>query len=325
MKPLIASFIIPVLNGERYIERCLLSIKNQIIKNYIYEVIILDNGSYDETHKIILSLGFKFHIIKGVNVSTLRNYGARQASGQYLAFVDSDVELSGLWLEAALNSFTEKTVLATGCFPRVPPNATWVQATWDVHQSKCQSVTSPSAVSWLPSMNLVVRRHDFLAIGGFNENLETAEDVDLCYRLGSRGTILCNPTMEAIHWGEAQDLQTFWRKEVWRGLGNIKGVLSHGVRWEELPSLGYPLYMLLAGLFCMAALLMDIQERRILLILYGFSVLTLPAMCLAINTSHQAQNLSVLLGLFILYVFYGLARAYSIVKSCLRVSYCRRR
>lgn len=312
----ILSFVIPVLNEERHIKRCLLSIKNLAVHYYTYEVIIIDNGSTDNTHQIIANLGFKFHILKGVNVGTLRNQGARQASGHYLAFVDSDVELANSWLKNVLSSFTDKTVVASGCFPRVPPNATWVQTTWDIHQSKRQSMTARKAAAWLPSMNLVVRRDDFLAIGGFNEDLETAEDVDLCYRLGTRGTILCNPAMEAIHWGEAHDLKSFWRKEVWRGLGNLKGMLSHGLRRDELPSLGYPLYVLMAILFCTTAVLIDLWRWHILLMPFGLFAFTLPAMGLAIHAAYRAESLKALLRLFILYFIYGLARAYAIVRAC---------
>jgi glycosyltransferase involved in cell wall biosynthesis len=312
------SFIIPVLNGEKFIERCLRSIKNLAFPDDAFEVIIIDNGSTDKTHQIIADLGFKFHVIKGVNVSALRNQGTKQANGCYFAFVDSDVELSPSWIESALNSFSDKTVVASGCFPRVPPDATWVQATWDIHQSRRQLITTKQMVAWLPSMNVVVRREEFLRIGGFDEDLETAEDVDLCYRLGACGTILCAPAMEAIHWGEAQDLKTFWRKEIWRGSGNLKGILSHGLRWDELPSLGYPLYVLMATLLCMAAPLIGLWHWRILLMPVGLFTLTLPAMCLAINTAYRTQKLEALPKLFVLYFIYGLARAYSIVRTCMR-------
>ena len=67
--------------------------------------------------------------------------------------------------------------------------ATWVQRTWDIHGGRWSQAEKPK-VTWLPSMNLLVRRNAFLSIGGFNEGLETADDVDLCYRLAWYGTIL---------------------------------------------------------------------------------------------------------------------------------------
>ena len=99
-------------------------------------------------------------------------------------------------------------------------------------------------------MAFIVRRNEFLTSGGFAEDLETAEDVDLCYRLGQQGTILYNPSMEAVHWGEDPDLATFWSKEVWRGKGSLKGIFAHGMRWDELPSIGYPdLYSMFCATF----------------------------------------------------------------------------
>src|SRR5262245_32110020 len=174
-QPLV-SFVIPVFNSERDIARCLLSIKHLHFPEGAYEVLIMDNGSTDQTHQIMRQLGFPFQVIPTVNVSTLRNRGAAIAQGEYIAFVDSDVELTPDWLHNGLATFTDQRVVACGCFPSVPPEATWVQQTWDIHQRGRQSEAKPTPVAWLASMNLIVRRAAFLAIAGFNENLETAED-----------------------------------------------------------------------------------------------------------------------------------------------------
>jgi len=238
------TFIIPVLNDDKNIARCLRSILSFGLEEKEFEVLIFDNGSTDHTQQILQEMGFSFMVITKVNVSVLRNHGAALARGDYLAFVDSDVELSPQWVKECLMAFKDPRVIASGCFPEVPPGPTWVQETWDIHQRGGRSVGALSPVSWLPSMNLLVRRDAFSEVGGFNEQLETAEDVDLCYRLGQHGTILNNPGMEAIHWGEARNLSAFWRKEVWRGIGNLRGVFSHGFRWDELPSLGYPVWVI---------------------------------------------------------------------------------
>jgi glycosyltransferase involved in cell wall biosynthesis len=311
---LVVSFVIPVLNGESDIARCLLSIRNQRFPEGKFEVLILDNGSTDRTHQIIYELGFDFQVLPKVSVSALRNRGAMMARGVYVAFVDADVELTPSWLQEGLTVFDNQEVMACGCFPGVPAEATWVQQTWDVHQRRCQ-LSQPTPMPWVTSMNMIVRRNDFLAISGFNERLKTSEDVDMCYRLGKRGVILYNPVMEAVHWGEARDLKTFWRKEVWRGMGNLKGVLSHGVRWDELPSLGYPLYVICLGfLFCFG-FTFDLWRGQILLGPLSFVLLLLPAVSLALNTVRLAKCPGAIPKLVFLYFLYGFARAYSLIKS----------
>jgi glycosyltransferase involved in cell wall biosynthesis len=315
------SFIIPVLNGERDIERCLLSVRNLNFPKEQYEVLIMDNGSTDKTHQIVRRLGFELHVVPKVKVGALRNGGVALTHGNYLAFVDADVELTPCWLQAGLAAFEDPQVVAAGCFPRVPQPATWVQQTWDVHQRGRQRERRP--VAWLPSMNLLARRDVFLKIGGFNEQLETAEDVDLCYRLGQHGTILCIPDMEAIHWGEARDIRSFWRKEAWRGIGNLRGVGSHGLRRDELPSIGYPIYMLcciaLFGLSCG----FDAWRGQFTVIPITFVLLVLPALVLAVDISCRTQRLGTLPRLFLLYLLYGLARGYSIIKAGIFGRRCR--
>lgn len=312
-KPLV-SFVVPVFNSEQYIARCLLSIKSLNFDGLAYEVVIMDNGSTDRTHQIMRDMGFEFHVVPKVNVSELRNRGAKISRGEYLAFVDSDVELSPQWLCDGLAVFRQPEVVASGCFPGVPHEATWVQRTWDLHQRGRTRMDAVTPTAWLSSMNLLVRRDDFLAVSGFNEHLTTAEDVDLCYRLGQRGRILNNPSMRAVHWGEARDLGHFMRKEIWRGKGNLQGVLSHGLRLDELPSLGYPLYMLVATALFGAGVFVDLMQNRLLFTPVALTVLVLPALLLAVRSSYQAARLQAIPQLSLLYFAYGLARALSLIR-----------
>ena len=91
------SIIVPMYNAENYIERCILSIMNQTYPNI--EVLVIDDGSKDNSGRIVLSLVEKFKgklkDFKKLNsgVSATRNYGLEKASGNYFAFVDSDVTI----------------------------------------------------------------------------------------------------------------------------------------------------------------------------------------------------------------------------------------
>ncbi len=310
------SFIIPVFNDETNIGRCVRSIQALRCSERQYEIIVLDNGSTDATHDRLKELGISFEVIAHGHVSALRNRGAQLAQGDFLAFVDSDVELSPDWIIQGLVEFHNPDIVAVGCFPGIPERATWVQRAWDIHQRGRQP-QRPEPIAWLPSMNLMVRRDVFWAVGGFNEELETAEDVDLCYRLSEKGMIVNHPMMKAIHWGEARTLTIFWKKEVWRGIGNVKGLFSHGFRLDELPSLGYPLYTLCMVLATVAGWMVDWGSGQVLWGLVALSLLILPGIVLAGNTVKKSGRPRYFLSLFVLYVTYGLARAFSLIKASL--------
>ena len=87
------SIIVPVYNVEKYLEECLDSILK--IKNINYEVLIINDGSPDNSQKIIdeyykKDSRIKFFIKENGGLSSARNYGLERAQGEYIWFVDSD-------------------------------------------------------------------------------------------------------------------------------------------------------------------------------------------------------------------------------------------
>jgi|LSQX01.1.fsa_nt_gb glycosyltransferase involved in cell wall biosynthesis len=89
------SFIIPVYNAEKYIARCLRSILTQNLASDTFEVIVVNDGSTDNSLKVIEGLKSEFPNILIINqknqgVSVARNEGLQQAKGKYIYFVDAD-------------------------------------------------------------------------------------------------------------------------------------------------------------------------------------------------------------------------------------------
>ena len=82
------SIIVPVYNVEKYIGKCLESIKNQTYKDY--EVIVVNDGSTDKSMEIAKEYNVKVINTKHVSVSEARNIGVKHATGEYLMFLDSD-------------------------------------------------------------------------------------------------------------------------------------------------------------------------------------------------------------------------------------------
>ena len=99
------SFIIPAYNAEKVIDKCIQSIIKIDYNNY--EIVVVNDGSTDYTEEIIKSYNdarLKVITQKNSGVSTARNRGLLEASGEYIAFVDADDTLESKAYETFLKS-----------------------------------------------------------------------------------------------------------------------------------------------------------------------------------------------------------------------------
>ncbi len=305
------SFIIPALNAESTLGLALDAIERARCDTS-KEVLLIDNGSTDETVEVARRRGATVISAPGLTVAALRNLGARLARGGTLAFVDSDCVIAPDWLEKSRPHFGDPAVGAVGSPTHVPLGATWVQRAWALHRHRRSRLGS---VQWLPTENLLVRKTAWQEVGGFNEALATCEDVDFCYRLGTRHKILNDPAVHSIHLGEAPSLLVFFRKEVWRGGGNLAGFFSHDFRISELPSLLLPLYHLGALLALVGALVYWVATARPVAFLAAAVVLVTPSLMLALSTAVLMRRIQSLPGLIPVYLTYALARSAAVLPA----------
>lgn len=103
----IVSVIIPVYNGEKYISRCLRSLTSQTINDSKFEVVIVNDGSEDNTVEIIQKFKENLNIVVVENplktgLPAALNKGIRQAKGQYVIRVDSDDYVHSEYLNVML-------------------------------------------------------------------------------------------------------------------------------------------------------------------------------------------------------------------------------
>lgn len=98
----VISIIVPMYNAERVIERCINSIMRQSYKNW--ELIIIDDGSYDNSYKLCMKyaqLNSRIKVYKQENggVSVARNSGIKKSTGNWVCFVDADDAVGECLLE----------------------------------------------------------------------------------------------------------------------------------------------------------------------------------------------------------------------------------
>ena len=307
------SVIIPVRNDAKRLALCLDSLIGQ---NYLadrFEIIVIDNGSTDESAAVAAARGAVVLCHPGLRVGALRNRGVQFAQGSILAFVDSDHEVPGDWLLKGVGELSDsRDILMVGSPYLAPSNATWLQRTWELHRTRGPS---RRPVEWLGSGNMFVRAKDFQQVGGFDENLIAAEDVDLCIRLMKLpGHIISDMRVANIHHGEPRTLRDFVTKEYWRGSSGIRAFLNHGMPFHELPSLLFPLYHLLGVLAVLTLTSSAAWGGNWQWPLLAFLGLTLPALMLGLKTCWQLGRWSALPPLTLLYFIYGLTRALALFK-----------
>lgn len=107
------SIIIPVYNSERYLKKCLDSILNQTYKNL--EIILIDDGSEDGSLKIMNEYkknDKRIKIIKKNNsgVSSSRNIGIKNSTGEFITFIDSDDAIDMRYFEKTMKYFNDTEI-----------------------------------------------------------------------------------------------------------------------------------------------------------------------------------------------------------------------
>ena len=199
------SLIISVFNQLDYTKRCLSCVEKTLKGKITYEVLIVDDGSKEETINYLRSLEDPHYVSFNADsrgFAKNNNLASSQARGEYLCLLNNDVFVEGDWLSPMIKVFQkeEKVGLVgnvqrlafSNCFDHMgvvfgPSGNPRHYGQWFKKIKFRGEVRKWSAVT---AACCVVRRADFLAIGGFDEiYLNGCEDVDLCLRFNRQG---CN-------------------------------------------------------------------------------------------------------------------------------------
>jgi hypothetical protein len=232
------SFVIPVKNDARRLERCLAAIAANACERDEVEVIVVDNGSTDGSSHAALAAGARVLSLPDRPVAELRNHAAAAATGDILAFVDADHEIAPTWIASAIDALAGSDVGAVGALYSAPAQGTWVQRMYGALRGR---TIGQHDVGWLGSGNLAAGRRAFESIGGFDISLESCEDVDFCRRLKASGwRVVGDERLRNVHFGDPDSLGKLFRAERWRGRDNVRVSLRGSITPRELPSILAP-------------------------------------------------------------------------------------
>lgn len=192
--------IIPTFNRERYVQRAIDSVLNQSFKDY--ELVVVDDGSTDNTRPALQHYGTRIRYIYQTNqgVSAARNTGIEAATGEWVAFLDSDDE----WMTDYLACQMERADAdSTICMQSTDA---WVvelegerHRYFDNNRSRLEFNGRDYLLKTEPFSfilqhqpwqlgSTIVRRTALRTAGGFDVSLTLSEDLDLMARVGLHGS-----------------------------------------------------------------------------------------------------------------------------------------
>ena len=176
------SVVIPTYNRENLIVRAINSVLNQTLKPK--EIIIVDDGSSDNTKEIVKNYPVKYIYQKNFGVSFARNKGVKEAKGEWIAFLDSDDE----WREDKLQKQADfhrlnKDILFSHTGEKWIRDAKAVKYPKRLKKPFGECFLDNLSTCKIAASSVMIHRDIFEKVGYFDENLRVCEDYDFWLRV----------------------------------------------------------------------------------------------------------------------------------------------
>ncbi len=235
------SIIIPVMNRADELRRCLTSLSQLTYPHEKLQIIVVDDGSSDDSPDVAREFGALLVPSGGVGrgPAAARNVGASAAEGEILAFIDSDCSASPDWLCQLIPAFNESSMAAVGgqvdgmCTESAVDRYEAVMSSLSI-SSRERVGNSGSDTFYLPSCNLLVRQSAFKGVGGFDDSMHVGEDVDLTWRLRDRHFSICYLPLGNILHEHRSSIRSFMSRRF--DYGTSEGILQilHPARHKRM-------------------------------------------------------------------------------------------
>jgi len=191
------SIIIPAYNYAHYLPFAIDSSLNQTYSPV--EIIIIDDGSTDNTAEVVAGYGEKVRYIyqKNAGLSAARNTGIREAKFDYLVFLDADDELEPNMVESAMKRFAElpPDFAIVACLSKYIDSKGNLIKQKDFYYYLCGEISASDILlmtRFAPS-SVVVKKSAFDACGCFDTSLRSSEDRDMWIRIAQKFKIYLSP------------------------------------------------------------------------------------------------------------------------------------
>lgn len=231
------SVIVCSYNGAATIGECLEALQRVVYPDF--EVIVVDDGSTDET--ATLAARYSVRVIRTENqgLSAARNRGLQAAEGEVVAYLDDDAYPDPHWLTYLAATFMRTDHAGVGG-PNIAPAGDGLVARcidWAPGNPR-HVLLSTTEAEHLPGCNMAFRRAALEAAGGFDAQFRVAgDDVDICWRVREQGGTLGFSPAAMVWHHRRSTVHAYWRQQ--KNYGKAEALLE--MKWpEKYNRLGHP-------------------------------------------------------------------------------------
>lgn len=250
------SAVICTHNRADLLALALESLCRQSLSDDDFQVLVVDNGSTDDTEVVARSFcnsraNFTYVAEPELGLSKARNRGLREAQSKYIAYLDDDAVAEPEWLQEILAAFTEVEPKPACVGGKTLPNWQGPRPLW-LHDALLESL---SVIDWsceaffveppyfLVGANIAFDRALILEVGGFNESLGrvgkvllSSEETELVNRIREAGRpIYYAPKAIVSHLVSRSRLTKAWHFERAKWYGISQGLVRRGQGWRAIP------------------------------------------------------------------------------------------
>ena len=223
------SVVVCTYNGSRTIRDCLDGLKKVDYPNF--EVVIVNDGSKDNTADLIQGYGFRVITTENRGLSSARNTGMRAAKGEIVAYIDDDAIPDPHWLTYLAASFLGTEHVGIGGPNLPPPNDGPIAAcVSNSPGGPIHVLLTDEEAEHIPGCNMAFRKSALEAIEGFDHRFRIAgDDVDLCWRLQQNGGTLGFSPAAMVWHHRRNSVKAYWKQQL--NYGKAEADLER--KWPE--------------------------------------------------------------------------------------------
>lgn len=230
------AIVIPTLNEEKFVGTLLDSIFYQTI--WPKDVFVIDAESTDRTQEVVekhfkMLPQLQFRKIPKYSISRQRNLGAKLTNAKHVLFLDADMKLKERdTLSVYFHEVNEKNPdIAVAA--NLPLSTSWRDRVLFLNLNMLIKAAKPF-YPWAPGMNIYVKRDSFNKVGGFDDEVKVAEDIDLVQRMVKEGMEFEFLEGPKVHTSVRRFLKEGRRRYIWKLFKGFIAIQRKGFREAEI-------------------------------------------------------------------------------------------